>query len=266
MYSIDFEYDGQRLSDYGFIICKFNPSNGVEIIDSGSKITFNKIAMNNGKRFGLTSAIYKECIQFTFDICKNPDLYDYEEREISDNEYKDIMRWLNRREFIKFKFIDEYKRDCYYNGSFNVERIQIAEKTYGLHLILETDKPFGYGETENITLRFENDTTTNIIEDVSDEIGYIYPSLSIVCGIDGDLYLYNKSINCTMLIKNCSAGEQITIDGDILAIFSSNDSHDICNDFNYEFFKIGNTLDSRENIINASMPCIVDVKYSPIIK
>ena len=74
MYAIDFEYDGQYLSDYGFIVCNFDATSGINIADAGSKITFNKVSRNNGKSYSLTSAKYGECIQCTFDICKNQSL------------------------------------------------------------------------------------------------------------------------------------------------------------------------------------------------
>lgn len=44
MYALDFEYDGQYLSDYGFIICDFNSSSGADIVSAGSMITFNTVS------------------------------------------------------------------------------------------------------------------------------------------------------------------------------------------------------------------------------
>lgn len=52
MRAIDFEYDNQYLSDYGFIICDFNFSSGANEVDAGSTITFNKISRHSGKRSG----------------------------------------------------------------------------------------------------------------------------------------------------------------------------------------------------------------------
>jgi len=42
--------------------------------------------------------------------------------------------------------------------------------------------------------------------------------------------------------------------------------HDVVNDFNYDWFSIGNTYDNVENIIHASLPCEVTVRYKPIWK
>lgn len=52
MYATDFEYDGKKLSDMGFLICNFD-SNGLNVINTGSKITFNKVAMHSGKKYSL---------------------------------------------------------------------------------------------------------------------------------------------------------------------------------------------------------------------
>lgn len=269
MYAIDFEYDGQYLSDYGLIICNFDYSNGTVIADAGSKLSFEKVSRNGGKKFSLTNATYEECVSTEFDICKNPDLYDYDERQISNDEYRDLMRWLNRREFLKFQVFDEDDKErdtCYYNVSFNIDKIKIGEKLYGLHLTMESDKPFGYGQEQYVSWNFSETSMVKILSDMSDEIGYIYPDMTITCNRSGDLSIYNELLDCTMLIRNCSVGEVITIKGDSQIISTTYSSHNICNDFNYEFFKIGNTIDNRNNRISVSSPCKIVIRYSPTIK
>lgn len=269
MYATDFEYDGQYLSDYGFIICDFDYSKGSVTVDTGSKLSFEKVSRNGGKLFSLASATYDECISTEFDICKNPDIYDYEEREISNDEYRDIVRWLNRKEFLKFQVIDDGNTDrdtCYYNVSFNIQKIKIGGKLYGLHLTTESDKPFGYGQEQCFSWNFTQNSNAKILSDVSDEIGFIYPDMTIICNADGDLSIHNELLDCTMLIKKCTKGEIITIRGNEHIIMSDNIKHDICNNFNYEFLKIGNTFNNRNNRITVSSPCKITIKYSPIIK
>ena len=111
-------------------------------------------------------------------------------------------------------------------------------------------------------------TKSVLLSDISDEIGYTYPNLTITINIDGDFEMYNENTNSRMVIKNCSVGEVITIDGDAKIISTSNDMHKstLHNDFNFEFFKIGNTLESRNNRIYFSLPCKCVLKYTPIIK
>lgn len=270
MYAIDFEYDGQYLSDYGLIICHFDYSTGTAVADAGSRITFEKVSRNYGKSYSLASTRYNECITTTFDICKNPDLYEeYEDRQISNDEYRDLMRWLNRREFLKFQVFDEDDKErdtCYYNVSFNVEKIKIAEVLYGLRLTLESDKPFGYGQEQSVSWTFSDTSVAKILSDMSDEIGYIYPNVKITCYANSDLSIYNELLDSTTVIKNCKVGEVITLDGNAQIIATTYSSHDICDDFNYEFFKIGNTINNRNNRITVSAPCALEIKYEPIIK
>lgn len=266
MYALDFEYDGRYLSDYGFIICDFQASSGTNISSAGSKITFNTVSRHNGKKHGLVSAKYEECIQSTFDICKNPDVHD--DLEITNDELRDLMRWLNRSEFLKFHVLHEDPNieKCYYEASFNVDKIKIGEKLYGLSLTMETNKPFGYGFEKSFTydVATENDVFQFI--DVSDEIGFTYPSLVITCKANCDLSIKNNTYDSVIVINNCKIGEVINIDGDTMIITSSYPTHDICNDFNYEFLKIGNTMDYKINEISVSHPCKLEIRYTPIIK
>lgn len=269
MYAIDFEYDGRCLSDYGFIICSFSSASGADTVSAGSEITFNKVAKHYGKTYSLTSTQYDNCITTTFHICKNPDIYELEKREISPSEYRDLMRWLNRREFYPFTVFDEdvdRERVIYYNASFNISKVKINEILYGLELTMETDKPFGYGLEKISTLNFLSADSAKTIYDTSDEIGSTYPQMEITCMSDGDLTITNSFNGVSTIIKGCANGEVITLDCQSKVIITSLQSHDICNDFNYEFFRIGNTISSNENKITVSIPCKIKLSYSPIIK
>lgn len=266
MYAVDFEYDGQYLSNYDFIICNFGNASDTDTISAGSKITFNTVSRNGGNKYSLIGTSYDECIQTTFDICKNPELYD--DLYITNDEYRDIMRWLNRKEFLIFQIFDkgEEQDSCYYNASFNISKILFNDRLYGLQLEMETDKPFGYGQEQKMSWHVNDTSKSKVICDMSDEIGYIYPSMKITVHRDGDLSIRNEQESCTMVIKNCIADEVISIDGNTLIVSSSIKSHRIYDDFNFEFFRIGNTINNRNNKISVSLPCDLEIRYSPIIK
>ena len=269
MYAIDFNYDGLSLSDFGFIICDFSPSDGANILDDGTLLQFSKVSYHSGKRWGLTDTKYESCIQTTFDVCKNPDTINPDEMRITDDEYRDIVRWLNRREFKRLYFIyddTENKDFRYYNASFNISKIKIAEVLYGIRLTMETDKPFAYGSEIKNNWAVTNSSTRFKLTDLSDEIGYTYPTLKITCNQAGNLSIYNDRDSRTVVINNCSAGEVITINGEIQTISSSFNAHKISNDFNYEFPKIINTMDNRDNYFRFSLPCNVEISYLPIVK
>ena len=266
MYALDFEYDGQKLSDKKFIICDFNSPSGADTISAGSKISFNTVSRHSGKRFGLSSTNYEECFECKFHICKHPDMND--DMEISTGECRNLVRWLNRREFLPFKFIfdNDDVTDRIFDASFNISRIEINKKLYGLELEMHTNRPFAYSELYGVNLNFEDISAEGIVIDGSDEIGYIYPDMKIECLEDGDLEVRNKTIECIMAIKNCKAGEIIQIQGDAMIITSSESEHAIYDDFNYRFLRIGNTMETRENIITANLPCKIQMRYRALFK
>ena len=268
MNAIDFEYDNQYLSDYGFIICDFNASSGADTISAGSNLTFNTVPKNRGRQYSLASTQYDECITVTFDICKNPETHEEAEMELSSDECRDLMRWLNRREFLKFQVLyDEPDYDsCTYNASFNVSKIVIAEKVVGLELEMTSDKPFAYGQERYVKLNIIDTSKAYNVIDSSDDIGFITPNMVITCNSAGDLEISNSFCDCTLLIKNCTAGEIITIDGENLLISSSLDTHQIYNDFNFEFLKIGNNYYTSVNPIKSNLACTIEISYNPIIK
>lgn len=265
MYACDFEYDGLTLSSFGFVICEIGGSSGFDTVGIGSNISFNTTSMHSGKVWGLAGAEYSDCIETSFYICKDNSSSDL---QISNSEIRSLARWLNRREFLKFKFINEdpTAEDCYYDASFNINKSLISKEVYALELEMKTNRPFGYGIEKSLSWIVTGSSQTYSFDDTSDEIGYIYPSLVIVCKQAGDLSISDDVEDGTMLIKNCSVDEVITIDGQSHVINSSLDSHHLYDDFNFEFLKIGNRLNNKTNTITVSLPCEITLKYNPIIK
>lgn len=264
MYATDFEFDGVLLSDYKCMICSFDSASGVQTINAGSVITFNKSTRNFGRQYSLIGVQYDECITSTFDICKDPDLNEH--LYFTSEECRDIMRWLNRTSFIKFKLITNNYQDCefYYNSSFNIEKIKVADKVCGFRLKMETDKPYAYGYDEIVSFSALADTEY-YITDISDEIGDIYPSIEITPSSSGTLNIVNSTLDETSTITGCTSGEKIVIDGDKLQI-STSSNRNIYDYFNFTFPRLVNKLDNRVNKLKFSLPCSVVITYKPIIK
>lgn len=267
MNATNFEYDGHHLSDFGFVICDFDGSNGVVTIDAGSQITFNQVSRHNGKKYSLTSTMYDNCIEASFQICKDPCKFD--DISITNDEYRDMMRWLNRHKFYRFRFVgDDYfdRETCYYDASFNIEKLLVDDKLYGLQLNMFTNRPFGYGKENKYEFNVTSSSDVLKVYDISDEIGYTYPNINIRVASNGDLTITNTTYNSVMVIKNCTVGEVININGDTMVVTSSLNSHKIYKDFNFEYLKIGNTYSNRLNEITVSLPCVISISYYPIIK
>ncbi len=266
MYAIDFEYDGIKLSEKGYILCEIGGSSGCSTVSNGATISYNLIQRHSGKKYGLISTTYDDYIEATFQICKNPDTHT--DLSISDSEIRDLSKWLSRRELLEFHFIPEVETDTpvYYNAGFNLEKIVSGTEVCGLSLTMITDSPFGHGETITATINGIAGSTETITC-ISDEIGFLYPIITITCKDDGDLTITNESFDSSMEIKNVCAGEILQIDGDSLIITSSLESHELYNDFNFEFLKIGcPSYTESENKISFSLDCDLTLSYEPIIK
>lgn len=261
IYAIDFEYDGIRLGNLGYLICRFD-GGGLETVSNGSQITFNKISMQRGDRWELASIEYSECLQATFQICKNPCMVD--DMYMSLQEVSKLTSWLNRKDFHKLKFFTDEYYDLYFEASFNVSCIALNNIPVGLELTMETKSPYALHDSE--TINIESDTTdwSKTIVSKSNDDGYIYPHMSIEVKSNGDLTIYNDLDDKTMQIKNCTSGEIITIDYPIIT--SSISEHKIQNDFNWKYFRIVNTFKTGRNNLSISIPCKIEMTYSPIVK
>lgn len=262
----DFTYDNKKLSDYGFIVCDFNGGDGVTEINSGALITFNTSKKSYGKKYHLINTEYDSCVSATFDICKNPETND--DMMISELEYRKIARWLNRKEFIPFNFISHSANEeetIYFNASFNLSKLYIRHQFCGIRCNMVTNAPFGYGKKKTFIHTFSGNDSF-VLKDSSDEIGYIYPDITITCLEAGNLAITNSLTGSNMIIKNVSVDEQIEIKGEPQIINTSKVSHNIVNDFNFRFLTVGNTAATRNNTISSNLSCNITISYSPIIK
>ena len=269
MYVYDFEYDGRLLSDFGFELCSFDESD--QETTKGAEIVFTTVPMRNGERFFNAGSKYDKCLSATLQICKDGCLAGEEDMRITNEEFRALSRWLNRREFLWFREHDEDSwrsemRRPWFRASFTLSKIEIDGKIYGVELEMTTDAPFGYGDEEVINIEFASGALTQTIVDMNDEIGTSFPEADITCGSSGTLKLTNVMTGCQFEVKNVVSSEEIHLSGDTMIITSSVVNHDIANDFNYDFFSIGNSYDSRENEITSTIPCSVTLRYRPIWK
>lgn len=257
----DFEFDGKRLSDFGFVICNFG-SKGLETI-SGSEITFNTISYLNGLKYNLVSTKYDNCLETVIQVCK----YSCNDgiEEIPSPVLREVSKWLSRRNFLKFKLLDENNIDLYYMASVkSINRIEIDGRLMGLELNIITNSPHAFKEKRTVIIKNTEPNGTYSLNDVSYEEGYIYPFTEITIAESGDLKIYNTIEDRTTYIKGCVTGEIITMDYPIIS--SSLSSHAIQNDFNWNFLRIANTYNNSRNDLIISLPCTIKIEYSPIVK
>lgn len=266
MRAVDFEYAGQQLSDFGFMLCQFTTPSNPNVVSAGTKVTFQTVSTQNGRYHANTGITYEECLTGTYDICR--DTCSGIAQEIPSDEYRALVRWLNRKQFLRFGFIDPTSGviPFYCDGSFNIEKILIDGVLCGVRLQLKTNRPFCYGSLITEIKQISSSNGSITIENYSDETGYLYPDLTITCNSAGDLTLANDLANCTMIIRNCSLGEVITQTGASQIISSSLSTHMLYNDFNFGFFRLARTYETTTNTITVSLPCSLSISYYPIIK
>lgn len=274
----DFEYDGEKLSDYGFMIGGFDgvQNNNVPV---GSEITFNTVSILNGMKESLTSSEYDKVLETTIPIIKKPCEENVNNMELTVDEVRRIARWLNRVSYHKLKLIymikvgtDENNEDIYENiykdlfweGSFeSIERIEIGARTIGLECQFVSNSPFTqYEEISSEHIGEEADWTLTV-ESESDAEGSFYPVFSIIVNEDGDLQITNDRTLITTEIKNCTNGEVITLNHPV--IISSIPNH-IYDDFNWEFPELVTTYHNHVNTYTVSLPCSITVSYKPFVK
>ena len=261
MRAYDFEYDGLKLSSFGYMICNFG-SGGMQTISIGSQITFNTVATMNGSKHSLTSNEYKECLKSTIQICKSG--CNSKNYEIPSDELRMLSRWLNRSGFHKFKILNTEYIDVYFEASFNISQLEFHGATYGLELEVITNRPFALQEPRTKTITHQESDEIHMIKDYSDVEGFIYPKTEITLSADGLLEITNQFENRVTAIKNCTAGEVITLD--YPTIYTSKSDHKIQNDFNWNFFRLANTFKNSGNKISISLPCVMKLSYSAPIR
>lgn len=279
----DFEYNGQRASDFGCMVCEFDGV-GLETVSIGSNLVLNAVNKSMVNRFDIMSTKYDEPFTKTFKICKHTcNNYNLGTQEFEEELIARIVRWLNKKHYRKFKMLysDGKCSDIYYKGTFPViQAITLGERVVGLELTFKANASFGYYEPLEFYMEFPDTETEFCIYDTSDEEGFIYPSkVEITVLEDGDLEIYNSQETKYTIIKNCIAGETITLDGANRIIQSDVAHLTLYNDFNYTFIRIinkcgenedyyavDNEEDEMENIFTVSLPCNIYLKYSPICK
>ena len=231
MKALDFEYDGYLLSDFGFMICSFGDK-GLETISNGSKISFNTTPIFNGSKSLLTQVSYDENIECNFAICKNPCVTASGDVEpITATEESQIMRWLNRKKFLKFRVLQDGYEDIYFNGSFKIDKYVLDGNVYGFELTFTSDRPYATYDSVMYNFTISTENGNYVINDISDEIGYIYAKMKIKCLSSGNLIINNSIEKRDTVIKNCTQNEIISLDYPIIE--STLISHKLQNDFNF---------------------------------
>lgn len=265
MQSKTFTYDGVSLADMGYIVCKFDGGGAsLDGINTDSQRDWDNISVMWGKFMPWTVSTFGDRLEMEFSIMKEP--CGDNSLVITPAEMVQLKRWLSRPTAKILRFPEEEGFEhIYYEGSFNVEEVWLnAEGRYGANLTFTCNAPAGFYDYETVTGEIAaNESFT--INDVSDEVGWIYPTLEVTLKDAGELRLTNSFDGRTTVVKNCTAGETITF-YNTQQIMSSNGAHAIHDDFNYKFIRISNSFKNNENTISSNLALSYEFTYKPIAK
>lgn len=266
MYATDFEYADKRLSDFGCVTCYLDGKAGVSEVDIGCDITFQTMKNNHSSIHYKTSSSYDAVYTTTFQIMKNPETKNMDELYMTHEEIRELTKWLNRREYRKFKV-----SDIHYYGSFNIKEKTINDQIVALILTFTGNAPYGFGDTIKLEFDLEEASSFCIYGD-SDELGKVYPTVTIIPKIDCTEHAYeleNVTTGTKVILYNLKKDETIRLDGEHKMITSSDKGHTkttLYNDFGYEWLDILVTDDSQDNVYTVNTPCYISIEYKPIRK
>lgn len=257
----DFIYDGYKLSAFNnnsYIIAFF--STDTDYNEPPRNINKTSLYLGNYQPFVYSN--YEDTLTFTIGIIKNPCSKNYNNGEISITEMEDLKKWLSRPLAYRFRLNDIKYKNIFWEGTFEIKEEIIGSKRVGAELTFNSVYPFALQDevVSEGTIEETGDSIT--INDVSTEIGYIYPEVTIKCLASGDLVIYNEFDKRQTIVNNCKENETISF-SKYLQISSSLSSHVVQDDFNYKFLRITNTFYDTENVISFSLPCEYQISYNP---
>ena len=236
----DFIFDGKALSDFGYIAVMENQEDTIpvsamqyETIKSALSDISHRVAYNYENNYTSTLLIMKSSCEF-----------DEDDLNMSNDDIAELTRWLARKQYKWFRYIDDEDDDeIWYQVQFVINKEFVRDQVIGLQLTINCNAPYGF--TREYSYSTADSTLT--INPNTDEEGYIYPTMVITCS-GGTVTITNGHTGEITEIENCSADEIITISGaDIQQISSSDTSHDLSKDFNYRFPRVAVLYGDKQN-------------------
>lgn len=260
----DFIFDGQRLSDFGYIICSFDANDDKET-KIVSEMNFTEIKSPLSNISHKVSTSYDSNLSCIIQICKNP--CDNENYNINLDDVSELTKWLCRKDYKWFKWINDDDNDnVFYEVRISLKKIELQSYNIGFELNIISNRPYGLTKEMKTTWN-SNVNPTMSFNVYSDEEGYIYPDMVITLNETGNLKICNEFEGRNTYVGGCSAGEVITFIGnDTLQITSNDENHDLGETFNYNFPRLCSLYKQTINEISVNLDCDIQMKYRGIRK
>ena len=258
----DFIFDGKALSDFGYMVIFEETEEDVAV----SNMKFSNIKGAKSDISQQVSYNYDDNYSTTFTIIKSLcGGVDDNEGYLTNDEVEELTRWLARKKYKWFRFIDDKDDDeVWYEAQFSINKEYIGDGCFGLKLTLNTSAPFGFTREINVVPTITNNLFS--VPVYSDEEGYIYPDITITLQQSGTFELDNTVEDHKMQLKNCVDGEVVTIYGQGVNQISSTTTHNYMEDFNYNFPRFYTEYGDNTNQFTVNMPCSIAFTYRGIRK
>lgn len=189
--NIDFIFDGEKLSDYGYMICSFD-SVGLET-STISEINFTEIKSPLSDISHKVATGYESNLSRTIQImkmnCDDTNNYDNDNKDIST-----LTKWLCRKDYKWFQWIkDGVVEEIYYEVRINLKQIKLSDSSIGFELDIISNRPYGLSEEKVIEI------DNNIIGTATGDVICVDNSSD---NLMIDITLFGKSVQNTYSGKN----------------------------------------------------------------
>lgn len=257
----DFVFDGVTLSDHGYIVTWDGTYSEDGVVSS---MSYETVKASRSDVVHKVSSSYEENYHVDVIIAKSP--CGDENMYLTNDDISEMSRWLCRKEYKWFRWIDDHlgQDEIWFEVQITMDKEAYGDSIIGLKLHISANRP--YGVTRERKIKWDNAEGQHIVNIYSDEEGYINPDVVITARTDGDISILNEREDRTTEIKNCVAGEVITIHGGDLLQITSTEDHDFAKDFNYVFPRFYNEFEKNKNTITVTGMCDIEIRYRGLRK
>ena len=257
----DFIYDGKALSDFGYMVLFENTDESIPV----SEMKFSEIKGSRSDVSQQVSYSYENNYSCTFTVIKNLCNTNEKDEFLTNNDVEELTRWLARKTYKWFKFIDDDDDDeIWYQAQFSIHKEYVGDDVFGLSLTLNTNAPFGFTREIIVNPAIRNNSFS--VPVYSDEEGYIYPDVVVTMADAGELVITNTAESRETTLKNCVVDEVITFYGQNINQIISTSTHDYAKDFNYNFPRFFTEYGDNTNQFTVNLDCTIKLIYRGIRK
>lgn len=248
-----FVFNGISSNEYDITCVTFESSSMATIAAQETNLETQKSI--RGDIFHITSQEYSKPLEYKMQVVKR----DYS--PISPIQERALKKWLCQKGTYKsFCILDKQYADTWFFVNINNPKSIYVGNVVGLEFTVTTNAPFGFSDIRHKKWTLNAGDIIDNLYVSNDEELPIYPEIIITMSEHGTLTLINNSIvdlNNTLIIKNCTAGEVITLECGYPYISSSLLTHQIFSDFNkyWPYFIDG------FNRISVDKSCVLECKY-----